>query len=62
MSVGQCLLGLKHIRGFVSILRYINPTIIIITIINIGIYHEKTVQTQNFSTGGIVKARSSEKF
>ena len=23
----------------------------------IGIYHEKTVQTQNFSTGGVVKAR-----
>ena len=28
------LLGLKRIRGFVSILRYINPTIIIIIIIN----------------------------
>ena len=27
---GLSLLGLKHIRGFVSILRYINPTIIII--------------------------------
>ena len=26
---GLSLLGLKHIRGFVSILRYINPTIII---------------------------------
>ena len=29
---GLSLLGLKHIRGFVSILRYINPTIIIIII------------------------------
>ena len=27
---GLSLLGLKRIRGFVSILRYINPTIIII--------------------------------
>ena len=24
---------------------------------NIGIYHETTVQMQNFSTGGVVKAR-----
>ena len=30
---GLSLLGLKRIRGFVSILRYINPTIIIINII-----------------------------
>ena len=30
---GLSLLGLKRIRGFVSILRYINPTIIIIIII-----------------------------
>ena len=30
---GLSLLGLKCIRGFVSILRYINPTIIIIIII-----------------------------
>ena len=29
---GLSLLGLKRIRGFVSILRYINPTIIIIII------------------------------
>ena len=28
---GLSLLGLKRIRGFVSILRYINPTIIIIS-------------------------------
>ena len=27
---GPSLLGLKRIRGFVSILRYINPTVIII--------------------------------
>ena len=31
---GLPLLGLKRIRGFVSILRYINPTIIIIIILN----------------------------
>ena len=31
---GLSLLGLKRIRGFVSILRSINPTIIIITIIS----------------------------
>ena len=30
---GLSLLGLKRIRGFVSILRYINPTIMIIIII-----------------------------
>ena len=36
------LLGLKRIRGFLSILRYINPTIIIIIlfIICIGVIHE----------------------
>ena len=32
---GLSLLGPKRIRGFVSILRYINPTIIIIIIISI---------------------------
>ena len=32
---GLSLLGLKRIRGFVSILRYINPIIIIIIIIEI---------------------------
>ena len=33
---GLSFLGLKRIRGFVSILRYINPTIIIIIIQNLG--------------------------
>ena len=32
---GLSLLGLERIRGFLSILRYINPIIIIIIIINI---------------------------
>ena len=33
---GLSLLGLKRIRGFVSILRYINPTIIIIIILDLS--------------------------
>ena len=36
---GLSLLGLKRIRGFASILRYINPTIIIIIIIRVFLYH-----------------------
>ena len=56
---GLSLHGLKRIRGFVSILRYINPTIIIITIIIIIIiipglgYISETVRGVGGWLGGV---------
>ena len=47
---GLSLLGLKRIRGFVSILRYINPTIIII--INGHIYYTLTGKRGGGGGGG----------
>ena len=51
---GLSLLGLKRIRGFVSILRYINPTIIIIiadTQIQKRLLHEKELDFKGFLCG-----------
>ena len=47
---GLSLLGLKRIRGFVSILRYINPTIIIRVFANSTGVHIADRNKQNVST------------
>ena len=45
---GLSLLGLKRIRGFVSILRYINPTIIIIIITTITLGNQLAFMHEDF--------------
>ena len=50
---GLSLLGLKRIRGFVSILRYINLTIIIIIYYKIPV--ESDMQDQRSNTGHTMK-------